>query len=100
MARALLANTRKGSCVTAKMAGIESTAKMMSVTSTITSTASSGVAMRMPLRRVRKRWPSYSSVVGTNLRNSRSVRDLDTSMCSSRCRSILMPVRMRNAPKM
>ena len=44
IASALLAKTRNGSCVTAKIAGIESTAKMMSVTSTRTSTASSGVA--------------------------------------------------------
>ena len=37
-----------GSVVTAKTAGIESSANMMSVVSTATSTASSGVASRRP----------------------------------------------------
>ncbi len=57
MAKALAVKTRNGSSVTAKMAGIESTANTTSVTSTSTSTASSGVASRAPPRRTRNRWP-------------------------------------------
>ena len=58
IAKALDVNTRNGSWVTAKMAGIESTAKTMSVTSTRTRTASNGVASRRPLTRVQNRAPS------------------------------------------
>ena len=47
--------------VTAKIAGIESTAKIRSVVSTITSTTSSGVAISRRTRpigaRTKKRWP-------------------------------------------
>ena len=43
--------TMNGSRVTAKMAGIESTAKTTSVASTTTSTRSSGVASRWPFSR-------------------------------------------------
>jgi len=42
--------TTKGSVVTARIAGIESTAKMTSVVSTTTRASSSGVASRRPLR--------------------------------------------------
>ena len=48
MAKAFDANTRNGSCDTARIAGTESTAKITSVTSTTTSAASSGVAARLP----------------------------------------------------
>ena len=65
IANALAVNTRNVSWVTAKMAGIESTANTMSVNSTSTSTSSSGVATSAPLRRVKNFWPSYSSVIGT-----------------------------------
>ena len=73
---------------------------MMSVTSTTTRAASSGVAMRTPLRRVKNFCPSYSSVVGTKRRKSFRVFDFDMSMCSLRCMSMRMPVNTRNAPKM
>ena len=48
IANAFDVKTRNGSSVTPKIAGIESTAKMMSVVSTTTSTARSGVAIRTP----------------------------------------------------
>ena len=51
MAKALAVNTKKGSWVTAKIAGIESTAKIRSVNSTSSNTNSSGVASQTPLRR-------------------------------------------------
>jgi hypothetical protein len=57
MAKALLVNTRKGSCVTAKIAGIESTAKMMSVVSTRSSTVNSGVATHVPDLFTHSFWP-------------------------------------------
>ena len=47
-----------GSWVTAKIAGIESTAKMMSVVATTTKTATSGVAMRLPSSLVMSLTPS------------------------------------------
>jgi len=49
-AKTLLVKTRNGSAVIAKMAGIESTAKMRSVNSTITSARKSGVARRTPIK--------------------------------------------------
>ena len=47
--------TMNGSLVTAKIAGIESTAKTRSVHSISTSTRSSGVATRLPSCRIVKR---------------------------------------------
>jgi hypothetical protein len=58
MAKAFEVNTRKGSSVTAKMAGIESTANTTSVVSTTRSTASRGVASSRPARRTTNRCPS------------------------------------------
>ena len=43
----------KGSVVTAKIAGIESTAKTRSVLSTISSTSNSGVAISLPASRTK-----------------------------------------------
>ena len=71
MAKAFEANTMNGSRLTARMAGTESTANTTSVASMRTSTANSGVATRFAFSRVNSFWPSYSSVVGTNLRTSR-----------------------------
>ena len=88
IAKAFEVNTRNGSCVTAKIAGMESIAKTMSVTSTSTSTMSSGVAMRRPARRTVNRCPTKSSVVGTKRWNSRTVRLFATSMCSLRVRAM------------
>ena len=57
LAKTLLENTRNGSVVMAKIAGMESTAKTMSVASTTTSTMRSGVAYHRPDSRMRKRVP-------------------------------------------
>jgi hypothetical protein len=57
MANAFDVNTRNGSSVTAKMAGIESTANNTSVVSTATRTASSGVATVRPAWRRKNRVP-------------------------------------------
>ena len=70
MAKAFDAKTRNGSRDTARMAGIESTAKTTSVVSTRIRTAKSGVASRAPVRRVNIFCPSYSVVEGTTRRTS------------------------------
>jgi hypothetical protein len=89
----------KVSWETARIAGTESTAKMMSVTSTTTSAASSGVAARLAFCLVKNLWPSNSVVTGM-IRRSRE-RPCVASACSSalRCRKIFTPVYTRNTPK-
>lgn len=58
MAKALELNTMNCSWLTARIAGMESTANTTSVVSTMISTASSGVATRLALRIVKSFWPS------------------------------------------
>jgi hypothetical protein len=60
IANTLLVNTRNGSVVIAKIAGIESTAKIRSVNSTRSSARNSGVARSAPLWRRR-----HDAVVST-----------------------------------
>ena len=55
MAKALELKTRNVSVVTEKMAGTESMAKRMSLDSTTSSTARSGVASRRPFSMTMKR---------------------------------------------
>jgi len=98
IAKAFDVKTRNGSSVTAKIAGIESTAKMMSVVSTSTRTARSGVANHRPASRTVSRWPWYSSAVGTTRLNSRSAGLRSGCISWLRCRAILIPVNTRNAP--
>ena len=74
MANRFELRTMNGSVVIAKIAGMKSIANMMSVVSTTTRTANSGVAMRTPLWRTKKLWPWYSSVIGTARRTSRSTK--------------------------
>ena len=88
-----------GSSVTAKIAGIESTANTMSVVSISTSTASSGVATRLPGSTTENRCPWYSGVIGTTRRNSFSTGFRSGCTSSSRCSAMRMPVSTRNAPK-
>ena len=59
------------SCVTAKTAGTESTAKIRSVVSTASSTNARGVSARRPLEMVIKRPPSGPSETWKNLRAKR-----------------------------
>ena len=64
MANAFDVKTMNGSCVTAKIAGIESTANTTSAKSTSSSVTNSGVAARAPSTIVKKRSPSSRSVTG------------------------------------
>ena len=89
----------KGSLVTAKMAGIESTAKIRSVNSTSSSTTNRGVAMRMPFSRTKNLSARYSLVTGIQRLNSRTTGLRSGWISSSFLKIILMPVRIRNAPK-
>ncbi len=91
MAKAFDVNTRNGSRVTARMAGIESTAKTTSVSSTMTSATNSGVAYRRPSLRTKKRARSSSGVTGTKRRTSLAGKLLPTSCASS------LPFSMRSA---
>ena len=54
----------KGSVVTAKIAGMLSTAKMTSLNSIIINTSKSGVAMRLPFSMVKNFSPSNCWLVG------------------------------------
>ena len=60
----LLEKTRNGSSVTAKTAGIESSAKIRSVVSAATSASSSGVAQIVGPWRTKKCAPSSLLVIG------------------------------------
>ncbi|MNN38830.1 hypothetical protein D3C81_1528430 [compost metagenome] len=57
MAKMLEVNTMKGSVVTAKIAGMLSTANTRSLASISTSTRNIGVAQRRPFWRTKKRSP-------------------------------------------
>ena len=63
-------NTRNGSVVTPKIAGMESIAKIRSVNSTRISTSSSGVAIRRPFSTVKKCLPLKSLDIGTTRRTA------------------------------
>ncbi len=84
--------------LTARIAGIESTAKMTSLVSMTTRTANSGVASFLPLMRTNIDWPWYSGVDGTLRRTSLSTGLSSGWISSSLCRSSRMAVRMRNPP--
>ncbi len=73
-ANAVAVNTTKMSVVTARMAGIESTANSTSVVSMTIRASSSGVASSVPPRRTRKRWPCSRPVTGSTRRTRRSAR--------------------------
>ena len=87
-----------GSVVTAKIAGIESTAKIRSVNSTSSSTTNSGVAMRRPFSRTKNLSPRKSAVTGMSRLNHFTTGLRSGWICSSRFTIILMPVRIRNPP--
>jgi hypothetical protein len=120
----LLVKTRNGSAVIAKMAGIESTAKIRSVNSTMTRARRRGVARRVPAfaasttrsattaapgvsasceasvpALTKKCSPWKRSVTGKSFRVARTTRFLFGSVSPSFRRSILIPVRMRKPPK-
>ena len=122
MAKTLLVKTRNGSAVIAKIAGIESTAKMRSVNSTMTRARKSGVARRTPGRaasttrsvssaapgtgawceaadpaRTKKCGPWNRSVIGKSRRVRRTTTLRLGSVSSAFRKSILIPVRIRKA---
>ena len=89
----------KVSCVMAKMAGIESTAKTTSVTSMQSRTAKSGVTARTPLWRTKNFWPWNSLVTGIKRRSNLSAMFFSGSIDSWSPIAILMPVKMSSAAK-
>ena len=98
MAKAFELNTMNCSRLTARMAGIESTANTTSLVSTTMSTANSGVASSLPACRTNRCWPLYSVVDGITLRTR-----LSTGLCSgwtssSSWRSMRAAVISRSAP--
>ena len=98
MAKALLVKTRNGSWVTAKIAGIESTAKTRSLTSTMISTVSSGVAAHRPFSLIQNLAPCQVGVLGMIRAVSRSRGCCVGSAIRSRCRNICRPVTTRKTP--
>ncbi len=100
MANAFEVNTMKGSRVTARIAGIESTANTTSVSSTITSPTNSGVACRRPSMRTKKRARSSESVTGTKRRTRRAGKlEPKSGSPSSSSRSMRSADTSRIAPK-
>ena len=81
------------------MAGIESTANTTSVVSTRMSTANSGVASSLPVRRVNIFWPSYSGVDGTTRRTSLRTKLFSGWTSAPLCRATRKAVMSRKAPK-
>jgi len=90
--------TMSGSLVSAKIAGTESTAKTMSLSSRKSSATSRGVAHRRPSRRTKKRCPCREGVTGTNRVNSLITGFLSGWISFSGAKNSLTPVRIRNAP--
>jgi hypothetical protein len=99
MANAFEVKTRNGSSVTAKIAGIESTANTTSVLSMATRTASIGVATHLPPWRTKNRWPWYASTIGIRRRSRRSTGLRAGSTEWPDDRSIFTPVSSRRPPK-
>ena len=75
--------------VTAKIAGIESTAKIRSVVATTTKTATSGVATRRPASRTTSLGRRSRVVIGTRLRMTRSAGLCSGSISASSWRASL-----------
>ena len=92
-------NTMNGFWVTAKIAGMESTAKIRSVVSTINRTSMRGVSARRPSSRVKNRWPWKSFDTGNTLRANRRRMFFSGCTPSSEANNIFTPVMRRNAPK-
>ncbi|CAM5608508.1 hypothetical protein SGLAM104S_04858 [Streptomyces glaucescens] len=83
MANALLVYTMKASSLTARTAGTLSTAKIRSAASIAATTASSGVATRLPASLTKNLAPAYSSRTGMTLRSIRTAKLLPGSKLSS-----------------
>ena len=94
----LLVSTMNGSLVIAKMAGMESTAKITSVNAIKQITMKSGVAMRLPFSSVMNFSPSKFLLTGKNLRSNFSAGLLFKSGSLPAAHHILIPVNTRKAP--
>ena len=102
MAKTFELYTMNGFCVIAKMAGMESTAKIRSVVSTSISTTKRGVATRRDAgpacSRTKNCCPWYTRVIGTRRRMRRIAR-LDSGSKCPVAVAIRTPVNTRKAPK-
>ena len=90
--------TMNGSRVSARIAGIESTAKITSVVSITISTTNSGVAESLPARRTKNLPPWYSAVTGIRRRKRRTIGLFSGSIFFSFSCHSLMPDTMSTAP--
>src|SRR5437879_4518508 len=75
MAKILEVKMINASCVTAKMAGRESSAKTRSAVSTINSASASGVSARRPCQIVASFWPSKAGATGERRRKKHGQRE-------------------------
>ena len=100
MANTFEVKTMNGFLVTAKMAGMESTANSKSVVSTINNTSASGVKAVRPRSTVKNFCPLNSVVTGRSLRAARMTRFFSGSGGLSPTKIILMPVNSKTAPRM
>ena len=92
-------NTINGSRVTAKIAGIESTAKKMSVVSITSKERNSGVIKRLPFSFKKNAWPSILVVIGKNyLASLTTVFWLKSCSSSSFEKSIFKAEKISKAP--
>src|SRR5690606_3946472 len=98
MAKTFEEKTTKASLDTARTAGIESTAKIRSVISTVTKTTKSGVMKITPLRRVRNLEPSYSDVTRPDFMRQRTIRLSPELIVSSTKHRILKHENTNTAP--
>jgi len=99
MAKTFEVKTMNGFCVTAKMAGMESSANTRSVVSTMINTSARVVSSVRRLMRTRNFSPCISSATGKIFRARRMTGFFSGSTPSSSVNSILTPVKTRNAPK-
>src|SRR5580692_2227488 len=90
--------TIKGSRVIPKMAGMESTAIVISVISTISSTTNKGVANQFPLSRTKNLLPWYSFVTCRYFLANREIRFSSGRISAFFANSMCNPANTRNAP--
>jgi hypothetical protein len=95
----LLVNTRNGSDVMAKIAGIESTAKTKSDVSIVIKVRASGVRANLPSIRTASRSPARSWVTGNN-RLANAIIGLCSGSGETRARAILAPLTINSDPNM
>ncbi len=97
-AKTFVVKTMNGSCVSPKIAGMESNANSRSVLPIARNTTTSGVKTRLPSSTVRSRPPSYRVPSGRTRRSARTARFSWYSSGSSPPATSLIAVYTRNAP--